>query len=73
MIFALLPWSTSTLFTLYHSILRVTTRSSSCGYKVPILSSSKKLNAGQTSTLLLFGSGDEPSVGGRAIDITLDG
>jgi len=55
------------------SILRITTRASSCGCKVPTLSSSEKLKASQTSTLLLFGSGGKSSVNGQATDITLDG
>ena len=68
-----LPRSTSTLFTPYPPILSVTTRASSCGYKVPILSSSKKLKTGQISTLPLFESWGKSSVGVRAIDITLEG
>ena len=40
---------------------------------VPTLSSSEKLNAGRTSTLALFGSGLESSIGGWATDITLEG
>ena len=40
---------------------------------VPTLSSSEKLSAYRTSTLALFGSGLESSMGGQAIDITLEG
>ena len=45
----------------------------SCGCEVPILSSSEKLKAGRTSTLLLFGLGVKSSVNGRSMDIALDG
>ena len=41
--------------------------------KVPTLSSSEKLKAGQTSILLLLESGIRISANGRSIDITLDG
>ena len=73
MISAPLPWSVNTLFTSYHLILRVTTKASSCGYMVPTLSSSTKLNAGRISTLALFNSELESSVGSQATDITLEG
>ena len=43
---ALLPWSTSTLLTSQPPILIVTTRASSCGWRVPYLSSSKNLRLG---------------------------
>ena len=51
----------------------MTTKASSYGYMVPTFSSSEKLSAGRTSTLALFGSGLESSMGGRAIDITMEG
>ena len=72
MISAPLPWSTSTRFTSYPHILRVTTKASSFGCEVPTLSSSKKLKVGWTSILLLFRSGFKSSTNGRLIDITLD-
>ena len=48
-------------------------RASSCGYMVPILSLSEKLNVGGIFILALFDSELESSVGGRATDITLEG
>ena len=67
------PWSTITLFTLYPHIRKVTTKASSCGWMIPILSSFKKLSASRISTLALFGSELESSTSCRAIDITLEG
>ena len=40
---------------------------------VPLLSSSKKLNAGQISTLALFNSELESSADNQATEITLEG
>ena len=68
-----LPWSTSTLFTSYPPILRVTTKVSSWGWMVLILSSSEKPRTSWISILALFGSKLESSVGGQVKDITLDG
>ena len=73
MISTLLPWSTNTFFTLYLPILRVITRALSYDCKVPTLSSLEKLNAGQTSILLLFGSRLEFWTSGGATNITLEG
>ena len=73
LISASFPWTNNTLFTLYPPILRVTTSASLHGYRVPTLSLSKKLNAGQTSILALFSSRLESSVSGGATNITLEG
>ena len=54
-------------------MLRVTTKASSCGYKVPTLSLSKKFRVGRTSILPLLELGVKSLACGRAIDITLDG
>ena len=54
-------------------ILRVTTKALSCGWMVPILFSSKKLNGGRTSILALFGSEWKSSDDSLATDITLEG
>ena len=54
-------------------ILRGTTKASSCGWRVPILFSSKKLNGGRTSILALFGSEWESSDDSLATNITLEG
>jgi len=53
--------------------LRVTIKASSCGYRVPTLSSSEKLKAGRTSILPLLGSRVKFFANDRAIDITLNG
>ena len=68
-----LLWSNITLFTSYSPILRVITRASSCGYMVPTLSSSKKLNAGRAFILALFGILLDSLAGSWVTDITLKG
>ena len=50
------PWSTNTLFTSYPLMQRVTTRASSRGWKVPILSSLEKTKVGCIFVLPLLDS-----------------
>jgi len=58
---------------LYPHILSMITKASSYGCMVPTLSSSKKLNAGQTSILALFGTRLTSSASGQTTNITLEG
>ena len=51
----------------------MTTKSSSWGYMVPILSLSEKLSANWIPTLALFGFGLVSSVDSQATNITLEG
>ena len=62
-----------TLFTSYPLILRMTTKASSYGWMVPILSSSKKLNESWIYSLALFGLELVSSAGDLTTDITLEG
>ena len=65
--------TTLTLFTSYPPILSVTTRTSSWGWMIPILSLSEKPSTCGASFLALFYSKLLSSVDSRAIDITLEG
>ena len=72
-ILAALPQSIITLFTLYPQILRVTTKSLSCGCMVPCLSAFEKLNTSRTFILTRFGIELKSSSEQQDTDIILEG